>query len=97
MIQRFAAATGTDPGSFGAGYAALGAQRALRILGIFARLCLAEGKTRYIALIPRIWTQLQRNLAHPALAKLRMVCARLLPEPTPATLLILEGRCSAFR
>ena len=97
MIQRFAAATGTDPGSFGAGYAALGAQRALRILGIFARLCLAEGKTRYIALIPRIWTQLQRNLAHPALAKLRMGCARLLPEPTPATLLILEGRCSAFR
>ena len=64
---------------------------------VLARLCLAEGKTRYIALIPRIWTQLQRNLAHPALAKLRMGCARLLPEPTPATLLILEGRCSAFR
>lgn len=97
MIARFAAAQGADPDLFRASYAALGAQRALRILGIFARLCLKDGKPRYTALIPRVWGQLQRNLSHPALAELQAVCTRLLPTPTPAALQKLEAECGAFR
>lgn len=79
MIARYASALALDPGAFAASYAALGAQRALRILGVFARLA-AEGKPRYLAFLPRVRAQLQRNLAHPALQDLRAACA-VLPAP----------------
>jgi aminoglycoside/choline kinase family phosphotransferase len=93
MIARFTAASGADPGAFGAAYATLGAQRALRILGVFARLCLVAGKPGYLALIPRVWGQLQRNLAHPALADLRTICDAVLPEPTPELLQVIARQC----
>lgn len=93
MITRFATATGADPDTFAAQYATLGAQRALRILGIFARLCLVAGKPQYLPLIPRVWDQLQRNLAHPALAELRAICDALLPAPTQATLQKIASQC----
>ncbi len=52
-------------------YAALGAQRNTKILGIFARLAMRDGKTQYLAHIPRIWRYLERGLAHPELADLK--------------------------
>lgn len=91
MVARFADATGAA--DFPAAYAVLGAQRALRIMGIFARLCLKGGKPQYLSLMPRVWAQLQRNLAHPALAGLADVCAQLLPEPTPETLERIGAQC----
>lgn len=93
MIARFAEASDADPQAFAAHYATLGAQRALRILGVFARLCLVACKPRYLPLIPQVWGQLQRNLAHPALADLRAVCDQLLPAPTPDLLLKIESQC----
>ncbi|RHZ96696.1 aminoglycoside phosphotransferase [Cereibacter sphaeroides] len=93
MIARFAAATGAEPQAFGAAFAVLGAQRALRILGIFARLCLVAGKPGYVALIPRVWGQLWRNLRHPALAPLAEESRALLPEPAPAVLERIRAQC----
>lgn len=93
MIARFVAATGADAKGFAAEYAVLGAQRALRILGIFARLCVLGGKPGYLRLIPRVWRQLWRNLDHPALAVLRRECENLLPEPTPERLRRIESLC----
>lgn len=93
MIARFARATGADPAAFAAHYATLGAQRALRILGVFARLCLVAAKPAYLRLIPRVWGQLQQNLAHPALAELRAICDRVLPAPTPDILHKIEQQC----
>lgn len=93
MVARFVAATGSDPATFAAHYATLGAQRALRILGVFARLGLVAGKPQYLRLIPRVWGQLHRNLAHPALADLRRICARLLPTPAPELLHKIERQC----
>jgi aminoglycoside/choline kinase family phosphotransferase len=93
MVARFAVATGSDPATFAAQYATLGAQRALRILGIFARLCLVAGKPQYLRLILRVWGQLQQNLAHPALADLRRICDRVLPAPTPELLHKIEQQC----
>lgn len=89
----FRAATGQDEAGFSAAYAALGAQRALRILGIFARLCMVAGKPGYLRLIPRVWGQLLRNLAHPALVPLARLCADLLPEPTPERLSRIAEKC----
>jgi aminoglycoside/choline kinase family phosphotransferase len=57
-----------DPGvDFAADYARLGAQRNAKIVGIFVRLWKRDGKPRYLDLIPRVWAQLERDLAHPAL------------------------------
>jgi hypothetical protein len=95
-LRRFADAIGLAPGDLAHAYAALGAQRALRILGIFARLCLVGGKSGYVPLIPRVWEQLMRNLAHPALADLRAECLKILPEPTPDTLNRIIARCGTL-
>src|SRR5205085_10177513 len=51
-------------------YATMAAQRASKILGIFARLDRRDGKPQYLRHLPRIWAYLQRSLAHPALAGL---------------------------
>lgn len=94
MIRHFAQASGLDQKAFATSYAVLGAQRALRILGIFARLCLVAGKPSYLRLIPRVWAQLQSNLAHPALTELRSLCDDLLPPPHDALLERLAQQCA---
>ena len=48
----------------------MAAQRATKILGIFARLTRRDGKPQYLRHLPRVWSYLQRTLAHPALADL---------------------------
>ena len=57
--------------SFAHAYAALGAQRNTKILGIFARLWRRDGKPIYLQHMPRIWRYLARDLAHPSLAPLQ--------------------------
>lgn len=56
---------------FAAAYAVLGAQRATKILGIFARLDQRDGKPQYLAHLPRVERYLAKNLAHPAMAELK--------------------------
>lgn len=87
MLARFLARRpDLDPEAFRAAHAALGAQRNLKILGIFARLCLRDGKARYPALLPRVWDHLRRDLAHPVCAGLARLVARHLPAPEPGLL-----------
>lgn len=62
---------GFCPDQFRYAYVALGAQRNSKILGIFARLARRDGKTAYLAHIPRIWRYLERDLADPHLAGVR--------------------------
>ncbi|WP_292507797.1 tRNA (adenosine(37)-N6)-threonylcarbamoyltransferase complex ATPase subunit type 1 TsaE [Methylobacterium sp.] len=61
-----------DVEDFARAYAILAAQRATKILGIFARLDRRDGKPGYLAHLPRIEGYLARNLAHPALTRLRL-------------------------
>lgn len=89
----FRLASGQTEAAFSAAYATLGAQRALRILGIFARLCLKDDKPGYLPLIPRVWQHLQQNLRHPALAQLAALCHELLPEPSPDRLARIADQC----
>ena len=51
-------------------YVTLAAQRASKILGIFARLDMRDGKPQYLRHMPRVWGYLQRSLGHPALESL---------------------------
>ncbi len=68
-----------DPAAFTRLYATLAAQRATKILGIFARLDRRDGKPQYLRHMPRLLTYLWRSLAHPALAPLKAWYAANLP------------------
>ena len=68
-------------------FAALSVQRNLRILGVFSRLCLRDGKPSYLNLIPHVWKNLWKDLSHPLLSDLSNVCKKL-PSPSPE---FLEG------
>jgi hypothetical protein len=59
-----------DAGEFIKLYVTLAAQRASKVLGIFARLDMRDGKPQYLRHMPRVWAYLQRSLAHPSLARL---------------------------
>ena len=70
---------GFDRAGFDLAYCVLGAQRATKILGIFARLSKRDGKHGYLRHIPRVSRYLERNLAHPRLARLKSWFDRHLP------------------
>lgn len=46
--------------------AILGVLNAARILGVFARLAVRDGKPKYLDFMPRVWRALDENLSHPA-------------------------------
>jgi hypothetical protein len=80
---RRAADGGFNPAQFAELYALMSAQRNTKLLGIFARLNRRDGKPQYLRHLPRIWTYLNRSLAHPALAGLREWYAANVPPPPP--------------
>lgn len=61
-----------DKDAFLTSWAVLAAQRHAKVLGIFVRLCVRDGKPVYLQHLPRLWRLLERALEHPALAKLRL-------------------------
>jgi tRNA threonylcarbamoyl adenosine modification protein YjeE len=62
---------GFDMAAFARAYAVFGAQRATKILGIFARLDKRDHKPQYLAHLPRIEKYLAKDLAHPLLSALK--------------------------
>jgi aminoglycoside/choline kinase family phosphotransferase len=94
MLARFLALSGMDASAFRLAYALLGAQRNLRILGVFARLSLRDGKPQYVDFIPRVWRHLMASLEHPALAPLAARVAHDLPPPDPQHLNTLKEKCA---
>ena len=61
-------------------YAILGAQRNTKIIGIFTRLFVRDGKERYIDFLPRMWGLLEKDLRHPDLAPVSAWFAQNIPE-----------------
>ena len=86
MLDLYVQKSGCEEADFKEAYAALGAQRNLKIVGIFARLCCRDGKTHYPDLIPRVWGHLQQDLKYPKLYALRDWVDEYVPPPTPETL-----------
>ena len=70
-----------DPAAFAKQYAIMSAQRNTRLLGTFARLNRRDGKPQYLKHQPRIWTYLNRALAHPSLAALKEWTLAHVPPP----------------
>jgi N-acetylmuramate 1-kinase len=83
MLSRYVEAfPELDRDAFGASYAVLGAQRNCKIVGIFTRLCVRDGKPIYLGHIPRVWRLIEQDLQHPALAPV----ARWLDQHIPPAL-----------
>jgi tRNA threonylcarbamoyl adenosine modification protein YjeE len=72
-----------DPAAFVQQYAIMSAQRNTRLLGTFARLNRRDGKPHYLRHQPRVWTYLNRALAHPSLETFREWCIAHVPPPGP--------------
>ncbi|HUK58372.1 MAG TPA: phosphotransferase [Stellaceae bacterium] len=80
MSARFLAAfPALDRAAFDRSYALLGAQRNAKIIGIFTRLCVRDGKPAYLAHIPRVWHLLEQDLRHPALVPMARWLDRHVP------------------
>lgn len=92
--RRYAQQKGLEQGRFEAIYALLGLQRSVRILGVFARLCMAMGKAHYVDLIPRTWRYIERNAAHPELAGIARVLGAAFPAPTAERLERIKSQCA---
>jgi len=91
MLDRYLATVNADGNlvdeeAFSAEAAVTAAQRNTKIAGIFARLANRDGKHRYLSFVPRVWSYLERDLSHPALARLRVWYDRVIP---------IETRCGA--
>ena len=69
-----------DVGAFTEAYAVMGAQRATKILGLFARLDRRDGKPQYLRHLPRIERTLVKNLSHPTLQPLKRWFETQLPR-----------------
>lgn len=83
MIERYLAAfPDLDRQAFMDDFTILAAQRHAKVIGIFTRLCVRDGKDGYLRHIPRVWRLLERTLVHPALAPfaawLDAICPKVL-------------------
>ena len=82
MRARYLAAfPALDREAFLASYAVLGAQRNCKIVGIFTRLCVRDGKPAYLVHIPRVWRLIEHALGNPALASIATWLDRHIPPP----------------
>ena len=99
MLARWQAALpGRDAARDRLDYAVLGVQRSAKIAGIFTRLDRRDGKSRYLAHLPRVLGLIRRGLAEPALAPLAAwfeefapLSPPRLPAPAPGAGVPQEG------
>lgn len=89
-VQNYCDLSGAREEKMNHSLAVCGAQRNLRILGVFARLAIRDRKLGYLKLIPRVWSHLQRDLSYPALSTLKDIVTLSIPPPTDSVLAKLE-------
>lgn len=94
ILQRYIRLSAQEDTKFRLAYAAFAIQRNLRILGVFARLCVRDGKDRYVNFMPRVWALLLRNLDHPAASEVKNLITNTLPAPTPDHIHLMVSKCA---
>ncbi len=81
MLAHYLTDHGKDEAEeFRSHYAILGAQRNTKIIGIFTRLSVRDGKQRYLDFLPRMWRLLEKDLQHPALEPITNWFDRNIPD-----------------
>ena len=72
MLGEYARAAGvSDEEAFRTSYEVLGAQRNVKILGVFVRLRDRDSRQGYVERLPRVWGYVERNFRHPALGPVK--------------------------
>jgi N-acetylmuramate 1-kinase len=80
MLERYRSAfPHIDRAEFLAAFTVLAAQRHAKVIGIFTRLCVRDGKPAYLRHIPRVWRLLGGALRAPRLGPVASWFARHLP------------------
>ncbi|WP_042702212.1 aminoglycoside phosphotransferase family protein [Azospirillum sp. B506] len=91
MVARYLAAfPDCDAAAFHRAMAVLGAVRHTRIVAIFVRLALSQGRRSYLVHLPRVWRLLEAQLAKPALAPVAAWFDHHLPPEARAALVVPE-------
>ncbi|MEP4196256.1 MAG: phosphotransferase [Aliishimia sp.] len=93
MCTRYVKTSDRNEEDFMAAYYALGLQRNLRILGVFARLGIRDGKPQYLDLMLRVWGHIETNLNALGNRALSDFVRSCLPNPTPQFLETLRSKC----
>ena len=70
-----------DIAAYDTSFTVLAAQRHCKVIGIFTRLSVRDGKPVYLEHIPRLWRLLERALTHPMLVPLRVWFDTNVPGP----------------
>lgn len=60
-----------DRNQFAYDYRVLGSHRHMKVIGIFVRLCVRDGKAHYLDYLPHVQRLLEHSLQHPALLPLK--------------------------
>ncbi|MGI9388899.1 MAG: aminoglycoside phosphotransferase family protein [Boseongicola sp.] len=81
MIEVYAAKTSDSVESISRAVAVLGAQRNLRILGIFARSASRYGKSQHLDSLARVYSYLLECLSHQVFADNCPILSEMIPEP----------------
>ena len=84
LERYFALSNVADRAGFMRSYAGLAALNEARILGVFARLIVRDGKPRYAGFMPRMWRHLNANLTKPGLEGVVRWFDRHVPEEVRA-------------
>jgi hypothetical protein len=80
-LEHFVRQTGESREDFARRYYVLAAQRNAKIIGIFVRLCVRDGKQNYLHYLPRVWQHFMRDLEHPLLEPVKMFVETHVPKP----------------
>ncbi|MFZ4541344.1 MAG: aminoglycoside phosphotransferase family protein [Rickettsiales bacterium] len=70
-FARYSTAVGENAQAFAARFSIIAAQRNAKIIGIFSRLCVRDGKANYLDYLPRVWGHFTGDLAHPMMKPLK--------------------------
>jgi aminoglycoside/choline kinase family phosphotransferase len=84
-VRAYLEATGGARAEFEERLAVLGAMNLMRIMGIFARLVVRDGKPRYDMFQPRVRALLGEALQHPALGEAKGFVEAVAPHLLSAT------------
>ncbi len=71
--QYFSSFKGMDISDLELAYTILGAQRNLRIIGVFHRLNSKYNKPKHLKYLPRVWNYVKNNFEHPRLMSLKKI------------------------
>lgn len=78
-FAKYSTDIGETAQAFAARYCVIAAQRNAKIIGIFTRLCVRDGKAHYLDYLPRVWGHFMNDLGHPMMAPLKQFIDKAVP------------------